>query len=80
MRKQLRIAALGVGMLLSMAACASWQADLQAEQKNGAHFASWQHMGYSLFRGTPKSTNRQDVAAAEQDKWWGDAIPMAPIQ
>jgi hypothetical protein len=74
------MAGLGVAVLLSVSACASWQADLKAEQKNGAHFASWQHMGYSLFRGTPKQTTRNDVAAAQREKWWGDAVPMEPIQ
>jgi len=80
MRRQVRMAALAAGVLFSASACASWQADLQAEQKNGAHFASWEHMGYSLFRATPKTTTRQDVAAAQRESWWGDAVPMEPIQ
>ena len=49
------------------------------EQANGAHFATWQHMGYSLNRATPKDTTRDDIAAAGKEKWWGDPVRVEPI-
>lgn len=76
MRTQLWMAALAIGVLFSMSACAA----LEEERKNGAHFASWQHMGYSLFRATPKETTRVDLAAARKEKWWGEVIRVEPIQ
>ncbi len=36
-------------------------------------------MGYSLFRGTPKTTTKQDIVAAQQQKWWGEVVHVAPI-
>jgi len=74
------MAILMTGLLFAVSGCAaSTRADLQAEQEHGAHFASWQHMGYSLFRDTPQKTTRQDIAAAEREKWWGDVIRVSPI-
>jgi len=69
-------ALLVAGMLLSLSACAY----LKDEQANGAHFASWQHMGYSLWRGTPQATTKSDIASAEQQRWWGDVVRVQPIQ
>ena len=76
MRTRLWVALLLTGMLFSLSACAY----LEDERKNGAHFASWQHMGYSLFRATPQETTKGDVSASQQEKWWGDVIRVAPIQ
>ena len=80
MRNRGLMAIVMTGLLFAVSACAAnLRADLQAEQQNGAQFASWQHMGYSLFRDTPQKTTRQDIAAAEQEKWWGDVIPVNPM-
>ncbi len=74
MRRQLVVAAVTGALLLSLSACAA----LKDEQRNGAQFASWQHMGYSLFRGTPKKTTASDLVASQTEKWWGEVIRVAP--
>ena len=69
------------GIVLAVAGCSQQtRFYLQEEQKNGAHFASWNHMGYSLHRATPQATTKQDVALAGQEKWFGDVVKVAPIQ
>lgn len=80
MQRRLWLAALAAAVLFSVSACAaSTQALLEQERKNGAQFASWQHMGYSLFRGTPQTTTKNDLLAAQQEKWWGEIIRVSPI-
>ena len=80
MRRRVMMAMVMITTLFAVSACAgNLQADLRAEQQNGAHFASWEHMGYSLFRGTPQKTTKQDILASQQEKWWGDVIRVAPM-
>jgi hypothetical protein len=68
-------------MLLFLSACsAGTQAALEETRKNGAHFATWRHMGYSLKRGTAETTTKRDVEAAQKDKWWGEVVLVQPIQ
>ncbi len=71
-------------LLVGVSACGTTSTalreDLREEQQNGAQFASWQHMGYSLFRATPQKTRKSDLVAANQEKWWGEPIQVAPIQ
>ena len=71
---------LTVAVLFSVSACAEFRTDLRAEQENGAHFATWQHMGYSLFRATPESTTKSDLIAAQKEKWWGEVVNVPPTQ
>ncbi|MBI4736919.1 MAG: hypothetical protein HY766_12825 [candidate division NC10 bacterium] len=81
MRKKLWMGLIAAGALFSLSACsASTQAALEETRKNGAHFATWHHMGYSLRRATPKETTKQDIAAAQKEKWWGEVILVEPIQ
>jgi hypothetical protein len=80
MRRRVWIALLAIGVMVSLSACGSWAPYLAEERQNGAHFATWQHMGYSLFRATPKDTTRRDIASAQQERWWGDPILVEPIQ
>jgi hypothetical protein len=61
---------------LSLSACAA----LEETRQQGAHFASWNHMGYSLMRGDPKTTTKSDVSVAQQEKWWGEVVRVEPIQ
>jgi hypothetical protein len=78
------------GMVVAVSACSpKTQAALADEQKNGAHFATWRHMGYSVFRGTPESTTKQDIQRSQSDeclgmnvkcKWWGEVVRVQPIQ
>jgi len=63
-------------------------AALEEEQKAGAHFATWRHMGYSINRGTPETTTKGDIETSQQDKclpnqeckWWGEVVMVQPIQ
>jgi len=63
-------------LFLSLSACAA----LEETRQQGAHFATWKHMGYSLWRGTPNETTRQDISTAQQEKWWGEVVRVEPIQ
>lgn len=89
MRKNLWLGLLAVAMLLTFSACsARTQAALEETQKNGAHFATWRHMGYSINRGTPETTTKRDIERSQGDrclpnqtcKWWGEVVMVQPIQ
>lgn len=89
MRKHLWKGFLAVAMLLTVSACsARTMQALDEEQKNGAHFATWRHMGYSINRGTPESTTKGDIETSQRDKclpnqeckWWGEVVMVQPIQ
>jgi len=89
MRKNLWLGLLAVAMLLTFSACsARTQAALEETQKNGAHFATWKHMGYSVNRGTPETTTKRDIERSQGDrclpnqtcKWWGEVVMVQPIQ
>lgn len=80
MRKALAVALLVGGMVAWLPACsARTQFFLEETRKNGAHFATWHHVGYSLWRATPEDTTRTDIQAAQQEKWWGELIVVEPI-
>jgi len=89
MRKDVWMGLLAVAMLLTFSACsARTMAALDEEQKNGAHFATWRHMGYSVKRGTPETTTKRDIERSQADqclpnqtcKWWGEVVRVQPIQ
>jgi hypothetical protein len=89
MRGALAVVGVGAAMLLALSACsARTMAALEEEQKNGAHFATWRHMGYSINRGTPESTTKGDIETSQKDKclpnqeckWWGEVVMVQPIQ
>jgi len=73
---------------LTVACSARTQLALEEERRNGAHFATWSHMGYSLNRGTPATTTAQDIRLSQGDrclpnqtcKWWGEPVQVQPIQ
>ena len=81
-----------VGLLIATAALtacsARTQLALEETKKNGAHFATWSHMGYSVNRGTPQTTTKQDIQLSQADqclpnqicKWWGEPVQVQPIQ
>jgi hypothetical protein len=81
------LCAVAAAVLLS-ACSAQTKASLDEMQKNGAHFASWNHMAYSLQRGTPATTTREDILASRNDRclpnqtctWWGEVVRVEPIQ
>ena len=83
------LGALLVGLLALGAACSPrTQLAMDETQKNGAHFATWTHMGYSVNRGTPESTTKRDVDVSKADRclpsqtcaWWGEQVRVQPIQ
>lgn len=89
MRRGLRLGFLAGAMLVTFSACsARTQMLLEEEQRNGAHFATWRHMGYSLFRGTAETTTKGDIERSQNDqclpnqtcKWWGEVVQVQPIQ
>ena len=89
MKKALAVVGVGAAMILALSACsARTMAALDEEQKNGAHFATWRHMGYSINRGTPESTTKGDIETSQKDKclpnqeckWWGEVVMVQPIQ
>ena len=89
MRKGLWMAVLVVGLFVALSACsARTQLAMEETKKNGAHFATWNHMGYSVNRGTPESTTKKDVELSKADNcigtqkcsWWGEPVMVQPIQ
>lgn len=88
MYKELWLGLLGIAMVLTFSACSArtWGA-LEQTRVNGAHFATWRHMGYSLFRGTPATTTKEDIEASVGDRclpnqtcgWWGEQVPVRPL-
>ena len=89
MRKGLRMAVLAVGLFALLSACsARTQLAMEETKKGGAHFATWNHMGYSVNRGTAESTTKRDVELSKADQclpnqkctWWGEPVMVQPIQ
>ena len=89
MRNLLSVLLIAVVAALALSACsARTQLALEETQKNGAHFATWNHLGYSVKRGTPETTTKEDITLAQGDrclpnqicKWWGEPVQVAPIQ
>jgi hypothetical protein len=83
------MAVLAVGLFALLSACsARTQLAMEETKKNGAHFATWNHMGYSVNRGTPETTTKGDIAIAKADQclpsqtcaWWGEPVKVQPIQ
>ena len=80
MQRRLWLALGAVAILGCVSACsAHTQALLNEEQQGGAQFATWDHMGYSIFRGTPQTTTKQDITLAQRQQWWGDVVRVSPI-
>ena len=89
MKKAVALVGVAAAMILALSACsARTMAALEEEQKNGAHFATWKHMGYSINRGTPETTTKGDIETSQKDqclpnqecKWWGEVVMVQPIQ
>jgi len=87
MRRGLRVALLGAGMLVAVTACSTrTQEAMRVTREENAHFANFTHMGYSLFRDTPQQTTKQDIVLAKNDQcpracqWFGEPVIVQPIQ
>lgn len=71
---------LGSGALLA-AGCATGE-EWQIWRSNTAHFASGEHMNFSMRNktgGTP-NVKRTDIAAARDQNWWGKAVTVSSDQ
>ncbi|MGH7390192.1 MAG: hypothetical protein ACREM3_12160 [Candidatus Rokuibacteriota bacterium] len=81
MRSAKRQAGVVLGVLLLSGACAS-STEWQEWTSHSAHFASAQHMGFSLrnTKGAPPRATRDDVNVARSEQWWGQAITVAAEQ
>lgn len=88
MQKKLCVVLMVAGILSLLPACsARTQFFLEETRKNGAHFATWHHMGYSTNRGTPDTTTKRDIDRSQSDhclpnqicKWWGEVVTVQPI-
>ena len=89
MKKRGSLAVLLVAGMCALAACsARTQLAMDETKKNGAHFATWRHAGYSVNRGTPESTTKRDIEVSKADRclpsqtcaWWGEPVVVQPIQ
>ncbi|HSB70980.1 MAG TPA: hypothetical protein VLT62_16760 [Candidatus Methylomirabilis sp.] len=89
MRNAVSVVVVGAVMIVALSACsARTKAALEEQRLNGAHFASWRHMGYSINRGTPQTTTKADIETSQRDKclpnqdckWWGEVVMVEPIQ
>ena len=89
MRKQFAMGVLAIVAILAVSACsARTQLAMDETKKNGAHFATWRHAGYSVNRGTPESTTKRDIEVSKADRclpsqtcaWWGEPVVVQPIQ
>ena len=77
MRTRVLAVTLAMFAALAVSACSAMtERALQEEQKNGAQFASWDHMGYTLFRATPEKTTKQDIEESRQQRWWGAPVKI----
>ncbi len=88
MRNTIAVLILAASACALSACSARTQLALEEEKRNGAHFATWSHASYSVSRGTPETTTREDVQLSQADKclpnqvckWWGEPVQVQPIQ
>ncbi|MGH7356368.1 MAG: hypothetical protein ACRELS_17560 [Candidatus Rokuibacteriota bacterium] len=78
--KRVLLVLLGSGALLT-AGCANSE-EWQIWRSNTAHFASGEHINFSMRNqgsGTP-NVKRTDIAAASSQNWWGKAVTVSSDQ
>jgi len=65
-------------VLVALAGCASSE-EWETWKTHPSHFASGTHMGFSVRNreGTSSRVNREDIASAREEGWWGKAITVA---
>jgi len=79
MRSDWRWLVLGAALVVS-AGCATSE-EWQTWKSHPAHFASGQHMAFSLRNGGGSAkVTRQDVAMARDEGWWGRPITVSQEQ
>jgi hypothetical protein len=63
-------------VIFSMSGCATASEDWSTWTTNRAHFASAQHLAFSMKRHpTEASITEQDIEAAAREEWWGRLVP-----
>lgn len=69
------------GALVAAAGCANAE-EWQIWRSNGAHFASGDHMFFSIRnrQGTKPTVTRQDITEARDQGWWGKPITVSQDQ
>ena len=84
----IHLLALTAALAALVSACSAQTQLAQEEQRNGTHFASWNHLTYSLERGKPQTTSPRDIELSKSDRclpdqvcqWWGEPMLIQPIQ
>jgi hypothetical protein len=74
-------------VMFSMSGCGStkaWQgtalSDWQVWAQHSSHFASGQHLAFSLkSHPTPASISEGDKATASREEWWGQLVPQEKV-
>lgn len=74
----MRAAAL-VALALGVSACASSK-EWQTWSVHTTHFASGEHLGFSMRNGDPRDPRvaPSDARTAENERWWGEYVPPGP--
>ncbi len=74
--KSLRLLLVG-GVLVAATGCATGE-EWQIWRSNGAHFASGDHMFFSLRNtaGTKPTVTRKDITLARDQGWWGKPVTV----
>jgi hypothetical protein len=74
--KSLRLLLVG-GVLVAATGCATAE-EWQIWRSNGAHFASGDHMFFSVRNreGTRPTVTRKDITLARDQGWWGKPITV----
>jgi len=87
MKNRLLMVMLAVLVVAGAACSARTQLAMEETKKNGAHFATWNHMGYSVNRGTPSRPRRamsrypRPTPASEPEvRVVGEPVLVQPIQ
>ena len=65
-------------LLVTLAGCATTE-EWETWKSRPAHFASDSHMRFSVRNraGTTSRVNREDIATAREEGWWGKAITVS---
>lgn len=70
MRKKVGVIIVGVALAGGLSACAN----TYGIPPGGPHFASWDHLTYSLFEGKKPPLTKAELEEAKKQGWWG--IPI----
>lgn len=70
MGKKMKCVLVGLILAGAISGCSS----MYGIQPGGPHFASWDHMRYSLRGGEKPALTKAEASTAKTEKWWG--IPV----